>query len=55
VRGAGQPPDETTVMGVSTTRIFTAATIATTEKGGTGVATIMTISEASDLVTTTMR
>jgi len=39
----------------SITGILAAATTATTEKGGTGAATTAMISEASDLVTTTMR
>ena len=44
-----------TDVGVSTTGIPAAATTATTEKGGTGVVTIATISEASDLATTITR
>jgi len=42
-------------MDASTTEILAAATTATTEKGGIGVATTVTISEASGLVTTTTR
>ena len=48
-------PDETTVMDASTTGTLAAVTTATTEKVGTGDATTATISEASDLVTTTTR
>jgi len=48
-------PDETIVVGVSTTGIPAAATTVTTEKGGTGVVIIVTISEASDLVTAITR
>jgi len=55
VRGAEQPPDETTAMSVSTTGIPAAAITATTEKGGIGVVIIVTILEASDLATTIMR
>jgi len=47
--------DEMTVADVSTTRTPDAVTTATTEKVGTGDATTETISEASDLVTTTTR
>ena len=55
VRRAKRLPDETTSVGVSTTGIPTAVTTVTTEKDGTGVVTIVTISEASDLTTTITR
>jgi len=55
VRGAKRLPNETTSVGVSTTGILAAVTTATTEKDGTGVVTIATISEASDLTTTITR
>ena len=48
-------PDETTVVDASTTRTLAAVTTATTEKFGTGDATIATILGASDLVTTITR
>jgi hypothetical protein len=48
-------PDETTVADTSTTGTLAPVTTATTEKVGTGDATTATISEASDLVTTTTR
>ena len=48
-------PDETTVVDASTTGTPAAVTTATTEKVGIGDATTATISEASDLVTTTTR
>ena len=44
-------PGETTAVGISTTGTPAAATTATTEMGGTGVVTIVMISEASDLTT----
>jgi len=47
--------DETTVVDASTIGTPVAVTTATTEKVGIGDATTETISEASDLVTTTTR
>ena len=50
----GEPsslPDEMTAVGVSTSGITAAATIATTEKGGIGAVTVMMTSEASHLAT----
>jgi len=54
-RGADQPPNETTVADASTTGTLAAVTTAITEKVGIGDATTVTISGASDLVTTTTR
>ena len=54
-RGADSLHDEMTVVDALTTGTPIAVTTATTEKDGTGDATTATISEASDLVTTTTR
>ena len=48
-------PDEMIAVGVSTTGIPAVAITTTTEKGGTGIVIIVTISEASDLTTATTR